>query len=166
MGGGGGWLITTFTSPKNSAGTMTAQSMWVSCNQYMGVLDSPYSADAIYIVTRKRARQQRDPRMQWKTNIPDIHYYAHTEPSALVFSRGTRVQQEQKKKSTNCQQCACISYLRVKERRGVRLGSWSSTSWGERSADRVIPEPSTSRETWSGSSSAVSEVKVMEKSWP
>lgn len=94
---GGSSLITTFTSPKNSAGTMTAQSMWVSCNQYMGVLDSPYSADAIHIVTRKRARQEGDLQMQWKTNIPDIHSYAHNEASALVFSRGTQVQQEWKK---------------------------------------------------------------------
>lgn len=143
---GGSWLITTFTSPKTSAGTMTAQSMWVSCNQYMGVLDSPYSADAIHIATRKRARQEGDLQMQWKTNIPDIHSYAHNEASALVFSRGTQVQQEWKK-FTNCQHRACISYLRVKERRGVRPGSWSSTSWGERSADRVFPEPSRSRVT-------------------
>lgn len=40
----------------HSAGTMTAQSMWVSCNQYKSVLDCLYSVDSlsIYILTRNK----------------------------------------------------------------------------------------------------------------
>lgn len=57
-------------------------------------------------------------------------------------------------------------YLTVKDRRGVRPGSWFNSSWGERSAVRVVPEPWRSKETLLGSSSVVSEVKVMVRSWP
>ena len=77
-----------------------------------------------------------------------------------------------KRKNTCTQTCKLTApmpasvYLTMKECRGVRPGSWSSTGWGERSADRVNPEPSRSKVAWSGSNTAVSEVKVMERSWP
>lgn len=84
----GSWLITTFLS-RRSAGTMTAQSMWVSCNQYMGVLDSLYSADSIHrasIYYNKEVGQQGNAQMQRKQTLHPF-FCTHSGKHFGIFQR-------------------------------------------------------------------------------
>lgn len=68
----GSWLIAAFTF-KHSAGTATALSMWVSGTQPIGVLDSLYSADAGYIVTKNEPGDRESSDAE-KNKHPDISF--------------------------------------------------------------------------------------------
>lgn len=86
----GSWLITTLTA-RHSSGTMTAQSqsMWMRCNQYMGVLDSLYSAGSIYIVTRTSQAAGRFIRAAEKQTSQHPFLCAHSDRSFGIFHRDT-----------------------------------------------------------------------------
>ncbi len=92
----GSWLITTFTS-RHSAGTMTAQSTWVSCNQYMGVLDSLYSADSKYIVTRNKSGNREMYRCREKQTSILIHTFRQ---KLWYFSERLKFNSEKNKNKT------------------------------------------------------------------
>lgn len=141
----GSWLITAFIS-WHSAGTVTAKSTWVSCNRYwIG-----------YTLVTQATGRCTDSKQNKHINI---------QAKTLIFSRGTK-NSNTFKHSKIMKPLSVVLYLMVKECRGVRPGWQPSTGWDERSADRVIPEPSRTRAMWSGSSSGVSEAKVMKRSWP
>lgn len=73
--------------------TAQSQSMWVRCNQYMGVLDSLFSADSIYIVTRTSQRSR-------KTNIP-TSFLMHTFRQKLWYFPQRQKVKQQKNNNNN-----------------------------------------------------------------
>lgn len=105
---------------------MTAQSMWVSCNQYMGVLDSLYSADAIYIYiycNKERARQEGDPQVQGKNKQPR-HPFLCTRtprqtlwyfPERLEFNRNKTNVKKKKSMHTDSQTVSRVTASRTSE---------------------------------------------------
>lgn len=156
--------------------SVPASSLWQPAHEGVGSLSHLYSG----ILLGSGQRRQRG----WVMIIPQVSSIVCTlwtlnimlqEGDARKSKHPSRVrvnplQHQFKTVSTHTHKLAVSwptsSYLIMKERLGVGWASGSNPGWKERSVDRVIPEPWRSRVTWSGSSLAVSEVKVMEKCWP
>lgn len=116
----GSRLIATFIS-RHSAGTVTAQSMWESCNLYMGVLDSlcVYSADSIYC---NKSGNRETHRCREKQTTWHLFLCTHSSKHFGIFQRDSsstlekKINKEGVQRLTNWQHHA---YILVPDNKGV-----------------------------------------------